>query len=85
MGSEKYNSFWSIIKDNRIEIPTIQRDYTYGRKSATKIREKLVGDIIDNLVAKKTHNLDFIYGKLLGKENLISQEKNKTWNIQGNP
>ncbi|ENI5846457.1 DUF262 domain-containing protein [Flavobacterium psychrophilum] len=81
MGSEKYNSFWSIIKDNRIEIPTIQRDYTYGRKSATKIREKLVVDIIDNLLVKKTHNLDFIYGKLLGKENLISQERNKS-NIQ---
>ena len=79
--SENYNSFWSIIKSNKIEIPTIQRDYTYGRKSSTKIREKLVADIITNLINGTNHNLDFIYGKLYGKENLISQERNKK-NIQ---
>lgn len=77
MSTENYNTFWSIINDNKIEIPTIQRDYTYGRKSATKIREKLVADIINSLIETNPLNLDFVYGKLLGKENHITQERNK--------
>jgi hypothetical protein len=77
MSNETYNTFWNIIKDNRIEIPTIQRDYTYGRKSAAIIREKLVTDIITSVVSKNALNLDFIYGKLFGKENHVSQERNK--------
>lgn len=77
MTAQRYNSFWSIIDDNKIEIPTIQRDYTYGRKSATKIRKKLVIDIINSLIDENPHNLDFIYGKLLGKENHVAQERNK--------
>lgn len=74
---KNYNTFWKIIKDNRIEIPTIQRDYTYGRKSASAIREKLVNDIICCLSKNNSLNLDFVYGKLLGKENQISQERNR--------
>lgn len=77
MSTENYNTFWSIISDNNIEIPTIQRDYTYGRKSATKIREKLVDDIINSLIEINPLNLDFVYGKLLGKENHLTQERNK--------
>ena len=77
MSTGNYGTFWSIIKDNKIEIPTIQRDYTYGRKSATKIREKLVADIINSLIDTIPLNLDFVYGKLLGKENHIAQERNK--------
>ncbi|CAM3905808.1 MULTISPECIES: GmrSD restriction endonuclease domain-containing protein [Flavobacterium] len=77
MSIENYNTFWSIINDNKIEIPTIQRDYTYGRKSATTIREKLVADIINSIIVPNPLNLDFVYGKLLGKENHITQERNK--------
>jgi len=81
MSIDKYNTFWNIIKDNRIEIPTIQRDYTYGRRSAAIIRRKMVSDIVTCLKEKQAYNLDFVYGKLFGKENQLLQETNKS-NIQ---
>ncbi len=81
MNTETYNTFWKIIKENRIEIPTIQRDYAYGRKSAISIMQKFITDIFDCLNENKPLNLDFIYGKLLGKENQISLERNRN-NIQ---
>jgi hypothetical protein len=74
-----YNTFWKIIEQCRIEIPIIQRDYTYGRKSATTIKEKIVQDIYSALeIENKSLHLDFIYGKLVGKENLSAFERNKT-------
>ncbi len=74
-----YNTFWKIIDQSRIEIPIIQRDYTYGRKTATTIKEKIVQDIFKALEEEDSFlHLDFIYGKLVGKENLSAFERNKT-------
>lgn len=74
-----YNTFWKIIEQCRIEIPIIQRDYTYGRKTAATIKEKIVKDIFNALEEKDILlHLDFIYGKLVGKENLSAFERNKT-------
>ncbi len=81
MNTVNYNTFWRIIKDNRIEIPTIQRDYAYGRKSAVSIRVKLIADIVNSVTEQRHINLDFVYGKLLGKENQVSLERNRS-NIQ---
>lgn len=74
-----YNTFWKIIEQCRIEIPIIQRDYTYGRKTAATIKEKIVKDIFNALEEENSFlHLDFIYGKLVGKENLSAFERNKT-------
>ncbi|MCG8785173.1 DUF262 domain-containing protein [Tenacibaculum finnmarkense] len=74
-----YNTFWKIIEHCRIEIPIIQRDYTYGRKTAATIKEKIVKDIYNALEEQDNFlHLDFIYGKLVGKENLSAFERNKT-------
>lgn len=81
MSNQQYNSFWDIIKDHKIEIPTIQRDYVYGRKSAEQIRSKLIADIAVSIKENKSINLDFVYGKLIGKENVSAHERNKS-NIQ---
>lgn len=79
MKEEIYNTFWKIIEQCRIEIPIIQRDYTYGRKTATTIKEKIVKDIYNSLNNENSFlHLDFIYGKLVGKENLSAFERNKT-------
>lgn len=79
MKAEIYNTFWKIIEQCRIEIPIIQRDYTYGRKTATTIKEKIVKDIFNTLEEEDSFlHLDFIYGKLVGKENLSAFERNKT-------
>jgi hypothetical protein len=67
MSKQEYNTFWSIIKKHRIEIPTIQRDYTYGRKSADEIRSKIIEDIATSIMDNKSINLDFVYGKLVGR------------------
>lgn len=81
MSTGKYNTFWKIIKENKIEIPTIQRDYAYGRKSAISIRQKLIADIENSIREQTPINLDFVYGKLFGKENQASIERNRS-NIQ---
>lgn len=79
MKAEIYNTFWKIIEQCRIEIPIIQRDYTYGRKTAATIKEKIVKDIYNALEKEDSFlHFDFIYGKLVGKENLSAFERNKT-------
>lgn len=79
MSTSNYNTFWKIINKSRVEIPIIQRDYTYGRESAARIRRRLVSDIFECLNNDTDFlHLDFIYGKLIGKENLNAFEKNKT-------
>ena len=42
---ENKKTFWEIISSYSIQVPTIQRDYTYGRNSAKNIRVKLIKDI----------------------------------------
>lgn len=77
MEKNNYNTFWDIISNNRIEIPIIQRDYTYGRKTAAVVRRKFVEDISRAILNNSSMNLDFVYGKLLGKENETSRITNK--------
>ncbi|NOQ75771.1 MAG: DUF262 domain-containing protein [Crocinitomix sp.] len=70
-------TFWDIITDYSIEIPNIQRDYTYGRKSAETIRKKLISAIHLASTAEKPLHLDFVYGKLKGVDNYKLLDKNK--------
>jgi hypothetical protein len=78
MATNQY-TFWKLINECSIEIPTIQRDYTYGRKKAKEIGSKLIGSILDSLKSdSKEIHLDFVYGKRLGIENFKEFERNKT-------
>ncbi len=66
-----YNTFWKIILANEIVIPTIQRDYAYGRPEASNILSNLLINLkeaLDNSGEGKLH-LAFVYGKFEGKQN----------------
>ncbi len=74
-------NFWQLIKDNRIEIPVIQRDYAQGREEdkINTLRFDFVSDLVNSLKednSKKVH-LGFIYGKLNGKDKLAEKDRNK--------
>lgn len=77
--SQSNFTFWELIKESSIEIPTIQRDYTYGRKSAEDIRKKLIRTILGAVTGdqSKTVHLDFVYGKRRGVDNHKMLEKNQ--------
>ncbi len=70
-------TFWQLLQEYSIEIPTIQRDYTYGRDGAKTIGNKLVESIFNSLINGLPLQIDFIYGKLEGKQNYVMLEKNK--------
>lgn len=77
---ELKKTFWQVISNYGIEIPTIQRDYTYGRKSAENIRKKMVKAIfnaINNEEDSIPLHLDFVYGKLEGVDNFELLDRNK--------
>lgn len=77
MGVKK--TFWSIISNQSIEIPTIQRDYAQGRDipRITKIRDRFVKDLIKSLKNNKLMHLDFVYGKEEGKKSQMLIRRNK--------
>lgn len=71
-------TFWELLDECTIEIPTIQRDYTYGREAAKEISTKLIESILEALNVNNSFlHLDFIYGKKNGVENFRSIERNK--------
>jgi len=72
----KKSNFWSLINQYSIEIPTIQRDYTYGRKSVQDIKKQLVTKLLTVEESVPLH-LDFIYGRLQGKDNFNLLDRNK--------
>lgn len=79
--AEQDLTFWEIISENQIEIPVIQRDYAHGRTNerVSSIREGFLNSIEETLSCdsfSKLH-LDFIYGRILGKEKLKVQLRNK--------
>lgn len=57
-------SFWGLIKEQKINIPIIQRDYAQGRVSEFEKRERFLINIKEHLEAKKKLHLDFVYGKI---------------------
>lgn len=63
----KKTSFWNFIKNNKIKIPIIQRDYAQGRADEENIRESFVHYLKKALDSNISGNsepyiLDFIYG-----------------------
>lgn len=63
--SEKYKTLWSILKERKIEIPIIQRDYAQGRIGKEHLRERFLGKMFDVLCGKGgAMTLDFVYGSI---------------------
>lgn len=63
--SDKYKTLWGILKEKRIEIPIIQRDYAQGRIGKEHLRERFLGKMFDVLCGKGgTMTLDFVYGTI---------------------
>ncbi len=59
----KQLSFWQLIKEYKIEIPIIQRDYAQGREDKYKVRNVFLKDIKDALNTIPIE-LDFVYGSI---------------------
>ena len=63
--SDKYKTLWGILKERKIEIPIIQRDYAQGRIGKEHLRERFLGKMFDVLCGKGgTMTLDFVYGTI---------------------
>lgn len=58
-------SFWQLLKDQKIEIPIVQRDYAQGRKGQGEIRAEFLGALHRSIIENKPIKLDFIYGSKL--------------------
>ena len=56
-------TFWELITSYSIEVPTIQRDYTYGRERAKAISKKLIEKILNAIASQNPEyhlHLDFV-------------------------
>lgn len=66
MKEHKLYTFWTLLQENHIVIPKVQRDYAYGRmdNKANEVRTKILNDLHDVLSGKHDGpiTLDFIYG-----------------------
>lgn len=60
-------TFWNLISEYKIEIPSIQRDYVQNRLYSDLINEDcdIVGDIFSSLSNAQKINLHFVYGKVI--------------------
>ena len=73
-------SFIDLLKEHRIVVPIIQRDYVQGRSTdrIKEIRSSFLNDILSCLEDEsKNLNLGFIYGKVLDKNWEEIKIKNK--------
>lgn len=74
------NTFWKLINNQGIEIPSIQRDYAQGRMTGKipVIRKKFISSIFHALTEKEPPlGLDFVYGKIFGIRNEEEFRRNK--------
>jgi hypothetical protein len=57
-------NFWSLLKEYKVVIPILQRDYAQGRMTGKVplIRNTILNAICEAIQQQKTLELDFIYG-----------------------
>ena len=55
-------TFWNLLKENKIEIPIIQRDYAQGREGKEYLRQTFLESLKKALDENKVLKLDFVYG-----------------------
>lgn len=56
------HTFGELIRENKIVIPKIQRDYVQGSNAQQEKRDEFLAVLLDHLVSDKEYHLDFIYG-----------------------
>lgn len=74
MKENKLYTFWTLLQENHIVIPKVQRDYAYGRQDskAREVRKKILNNLHDTLSGKcGVITLDFIYGSKIKGLGLI--------------
>jgi hypothetical protein len=42
-------TFWSLLKNNKINIPIVQRDYAQGRENQVIVRKKFLKSLLSAL------------------------------------
>lgn len=55
-------TFWKLLKENKIEIPIIQRDYAQGREGKEYLRQTFLESLKNALDKNEVLKLDFVYG-----------------------
>ena len=55
-------TFWSLLKNNKINIPIVQRDYAQGRENQVIVRKKFLKSLLSALKGEKKVLLDYVYG-----------------------
>lgn len=60
----KITNFWELLKEHKIEIPIIQRDYAQGRKDKEEIRDNFLNALFQSINTDTPIQLDFIYGSI---------------------
>lgn len=58
----KVTTFWSLLKNHKITIPIVQRDYAQGRKDQVIVRKRFLKSLLRALKGEKTVLLDYVYG-----------------------
>lgn len=66
----KITNFWKLLKEHKIEIPIIQRDYAQGREDKQEIRDNFLNALLHSVDTNAPIKLDFIYGSI---EDNVSQ------------
>lgn len=62
-------SFWDFLKEYRVIVPIIQRDYAQGRRDKHKLRLEFFGQLISSLINNIPCKLDFVYACPPGEDN----------------
>lgn len=57
-------TLWNLLREQKIVIPPIQRDYAQGRKGKEVLRKTFLQQIKDHLDNENELTLDFIYGNV---------------------
>ena len=65
----KITNFWKLLREHKIEIPIIQRDYAQGRKDKEEVRDNFLNALFQSINTNTSIQLDFIYGSI-EKENI---------------
>lgn len=58
----KVTTFWSLLKNNKITIPIVQRDYAQGRAEQVIVRKRFLKSLFSALKGDKNVLLDYVYG-----------------------
>ena len=72
----KITNFWKLLREHKIEIPIIQRDYAQGRKDKEEVRDNFLNALFQSINTNTSIQLDFIYGSI-EKENINVEYDNK--------